>query len=448
MKSMYNYTIDPNDGLCEVRTGVALEFVTSDINKINTLEELNAAATAAREDANKEKKTVSSASPKKKKVSFRDPLVKDGRVLNVEDEGGVIMVRSRSGMSWKNKINVCGWRTCEKTNEIIILVKNCSEKNFELRAGDRFAQLIVHAKGNRSSNSIDTIMTKGPAMGVADYNGLGHMPVFYTTEKVKIPPGESRLANTKNVMRMIGSDAVYMQLQNLPEVASNMLYADIHAGVIDADYRGDVGVVIYNDGKDEIIIPVGQAVAMGMIYSICCPIVKIHEVLCPVEVTHGNKGVSVVASDVFFTLGDRLKMLVADDIYQEDKMLFHIIKKSEEEDLDIEKGARYTVKTGVCLKTEELKNKGLVCHLRPTYDDIKHDSGVRSWWVDKTTSEINLSMKRNGKDYTKGDVLAEVLLLGRGTVDGKGPSMVSNESEEEEGDATGRGDRGFGSTGM
>lgn len=462
MKSLFNYEIPPNGSRCEVRTGVALEFVTSDMNKIEALKRLNNAA--AEEDELRYTPLSSALSPPKrrttsstlhfsqKKVSFKEPLEEDLVILNVKDERGVVMVRSRSGMAWKNKINVLTFYTSLEKDEIVIGVVNYSTEAFVLKAGERFAQLIVHANdAEDSSSSVDRIMTQGPTMSVADYNGLCVMPVFKNTKEVKIPSGESRLVNTDNAMAMKGSDAVYMQLQNFPGVTHNLLCADIHAGVIDGDYRGKVGVIIHNDGNDEIVVPVGQTVAVGMIYKICCPIGKICEVLCPVTVLgRGNEGVE--ASDVFFTLGDRMGMLEADDISQgEDKMEFHIMKKSEEE-LKMEEGKRYMVNTGVCIKAEELKKKGLMCHVRATYDDfMEYDSGVRGWKVDRATGEIILLMRGGGnKVYMKDDVLAEVLLLERGTENGQGPGIVDSgdKSMEEGKDAGERGDRGFGSTGV
>lgn len=454
MKSLFNYEIPPRGGRCEVQTGVALEFVTSLKNKIETLKRLNEttaeygeAHTPPLSSVLSPKRSSSSTCPaKKKKVNFTDPLEADLNVLNVKDERGVVMVRSRSGMAWKHKINVLTFYTSLEMDEIVIGVVNYGPEAFILKAGDRFAQLIVHS--DDAEGFVDLITTEGPTMSDANYNGLCAMPVFKNNkEEVKISPGESRLINTENVIAMRGSDAVYMQLQGLPEASQGLMYADVHAGVIDGDYRGKVGVVIHNDGNDEIVVPAGQDVAVGMIYKICCPVGEVCEVLCPVALDRDKE--ELEASDVFFSLGDRMMMLEANDVSRgEGKRVFHIMKKSEEE-LVTEEGKRYVVRTGICLKTEELKKKGLVLHVRATYDDdMVYGSGAKGWKVDNATGEIILLMKGgDGKVYVKDDVLAEIQLLRTGTKNGEGPRLVDSGADRVE-EAGGRGDKGFGSTGM
>lgn len=459
LKSLHNYEIAPNGGRCEVRTGVALEFVTSDKHKIETLKRLNTAAEEHRglprtplsptlSPPKGEAASSPSSAAKRKRVGFKEPEVEDLIVLSVKDERGVVMVRSRSGLAWKDKINVVSVYFSLERDEIVVGVVNYGSRAFVLKSGERFAQLIVHS--NEAEGYVDRVGCKGPKMDVADFNGLCGMPVFKNTEEVKIPPGGSRLVKTENVIAMEGSEGVYMQLENPPNLSRDLMYTDIHAGVIDADYRGKVGVVIHNDGDDEIVIPIAHTVATGMIYKVCCPIGQICEVLCPVSLDRDEKRID--ASEVFYTLGDRMGMLEAGDVTCGEGEMEYLLRKKSEEEPKMETGKRYTIRTGICLRTEKLKRMGLVAHFRAPADDVLvYKTGVRGWEIDKNTGEIILLMKGgDGRVYMKDDVLAEVLLLKRGTRSAEGPRIIVSGDERgaEGGNTRGRGDKGFGSTGM
>ena len=46
---------------------------------------------------------------------------------------------------------------------------------------------------------------------------------------------------------------------------------DVGAGVIDADYRGPVGVILFNFGTDEFTIKRGDRIAQAILEQICIP---------------------------------------------------------------------------------------------------------------------------------------------------------------------------------
>ena len=69
---------------------------------------------------------------------------------------------------------------------------------------------------------------------------------FFSVETLTIPPGERRLVKT-GVRLAIPSD---MYGRIAPR--SGLAYKhgiDVMAGVIDSDYRGDIGVILYNSDK-------------------------------------------------------------------------------------------------------------------------------------------------------------------------------------------------------
>ena len=51
-------------------------------------------------------------------------------------------------------------------------------------------------------------------------------------------------------------------------------FIDIGAGVIDADYRGEVGVVLFNFGDDDFVVNMGDRIAQLIFEKIETPIVK------------------------------------------------------------------------------------------------------------------------------------------------------------------------------
>ena len=51
-------------------------------------------------------------------------------------------------------------------------------------------------------------------------------------------------------------------------------FIDVGAGVIDADYRGEVGVILFNFGKEDFVVNMGDRIAQLIFEKIKTPIVK------------------------------------------------------------------------------------------------------------------------------------------------------------------------------
>jgi dUTPase len=58
-------------------------------------------------------------------------------------------------------------------------------------------------------------------------------------------------------------------------------FVDVGAGVIDSDYRGNVGVVLYNFSETDFKIEIGDRIAQLIIEKIATPAVEEEEVRCP-----------------------------------------------------------------------------------------------------------------------------------------------------------------------
>jgi deoxyuridine 5'-triphosphate nucleotidohydrolase len=60
-------------------------------------------------------------------------------------------------------------------------------------------------------------------------------------------------------------------------------FIDTGAGVIDADYRGNVGVLLFNHGDEDFVVKPGDRVAQLIIEQICTPEVREVEDLADTE---------------------------------------------------------------------------------------------------------------------------------------------------------------------
>ena len=51
-------------------------------------------------------------------------------------------------------------------------------------------------------------------------------------------------------------------------------FIDVGAGAIDADYRGELGIILFNFGEEDFIINMGDKIAQLIFEKIKTPIVK------------------------------------------------------------------------------------------------------------------------------------------------------------------------------
>ena len=51
-------------------------------------------------------------------------------------------------------------------------------------------------------------------------------------------------------------------------------FIDVGAGVIDADYRGEVGVVLFNFGEEDFVVNMGDRIAQLIFEKIKTPVIK------------------------------------------------------------------------------------------------------------------------------------------------------------------------------
>jgi dUTP pyrophosphatase len=96
---------------------------------------------------------------------------------------------------------------------------------------------------------------------------------------------------------------------------------DIGAGVIDADYRGPVGIIVFNFGTEDFIVKRGDRIAQAILEQICIPStiidVPIQEELPKVGVRgengFGSTGIAATTTITTDTLDSNKKARIDDE---------------------------------------------------------------------------------------------------------------------------------------
>lgn len=103
-----------------------------------------------------------------------------------------------------------------------------------------------------------------PSRGSGSAAGLD----IYGIEELTIPPGERRLARTGLALAI--PEGYYGRLAPRSGLATKK-GLDTLAGVIDADYRGELGCLLYNAGSETIHLPAGSKICQLIIEKIITP---------------------------------------------------------------------------------------------------------------------------------------------------------------------------------
>lgn len=84
---------------------------------------------------------------------------------------------------------------------------------------------------------------------------------FYSTEETIIAPGETKKISTGIALEI--PEGSYMRIED----RSGIAVKGIHhlAGIIDADYRGEIFIILHNSSSKEYIIEKGDRIAQGII---------------------------------------------------------------------------------------------------------------------------------------------------------------------------------------
>ena len=103
-----------------------------------------------------------------------------------------------------------------------------------------------------------------PSRGSVSAAGLD----IYVIGELTIPPGERCLARTGLAVAI--PEGYYGRLAPRSGLATKK-GVDTLAGVIDADYRGEIGCLLYNAGNETIHLPAGSKICQLIIEKIITP---------------------------------------------------------------------------------------------------------------------------------------------------------------------------------
>jgi len=105
-----------------------------------------------------------------------------------------------------------------------------------------------------------------PCRGSANAAGMD----LHSAENVTIPAQSHGIVRTGLQIEL--PDYTYGRVAPRSSLAAKK-FIDVGAGVIDADYRGEIGIVIFNHYKEDFVVKYGDRVAQLIIERIMMPVV-------------------------------------------------------------------------------------------------------------------------------------------------------------------------------
>lgn len=94
---------------------------------------------------------------------------------------------------------------------------------------------------------------------------------LHSTSEVYIEPGEAKLVHTG--LKVAIPEGYELQIRPRSGMALKQGITVLNSpGTVDSDYRGLVGVILVNHGKEAVSITMGQRIAQGVV----CPVVKVN----------------------------------------------------------------------------------------------------------------------------------------------------------------------------
>lgn len=207
-------------------------------------------------------------------------------------------VAPRSGLAAKHFIDVgAGVIDCDYRGEVKVLLFNFNNTDFEVKQGDRIAQLICEqikigtyeevtslettdrGAGGFGSTGQSTIITgitanpknnktERPTVRLAKLNENAHTPTYgseeaagadlYSAEDVAVPANGKLCVSTAIQIEL--PFGYYGRVAPRSGLAAKH-FIDVGAGVVDSDYRGEVKVLLFNFNNADFAIKKGDRIA-------------------------------------------------------------------------------------------------------------------------------------------------------------------------------------------
>jgi len=138
---------------------------------------------------------------------------------------------------------------------------------------------------------------------------------IYAGEEMVIPAGQRSLVDTGFSMAFAGN----MYARIAPRSGLAVRGIDVGAGVIDADYRGPVKVLLINNSASEFVVKVGDRIAQ-IVFEAMAPNTRFQQVTTLDETERGSGGFGSTGSDLssqkqkeqmrlFHTMNDMVEFL-------------------------------------------------------------------------------------------------------------------------------------------
>eukprot|EP00434_Breviolum_minutum_P035350 symbB.v1.2.031287.t1/scaffold3617.1/size53222/1 len=201
-------------------------------------------------------------------------VVKTGLCIAIP-EGTYARVAPRSGLAVKKMLHTgAGVVDYDYRGEVGVVLFNHGTEDFVVAVGDRVAQLILEkismadCKEVESLEAAATTAKANEEMLVKRVNPSAVLPIrgsvaaagfdLAAAEATSIPAGGKGVVKTGLCIAI--PEGTYARVAPRSGLAvKKMLHTG--AGVVDYDYRGEVGVVLFNHGTEDFVVAVGDRVA-------------------------------------------------------------------------------------------------------------------------------------------------------------------------------------------
>ena len=186
-------------------------------------------------------------------------------------------IAPRSGLALRHGIDVGGGVVdADYRDGVAVVLFNHGAEEVKIRPGDRIAQLIVEKiccpEPVEVASLEDTFLpfvkmdanAHAPSRASTDAAGLD----LFAVQEVTISPGNR--AQVETGIQVAIPPGYYGRIA--PRSGLALRHGiDVGGGVVDADYRDGVAVVLFNHGAEEVKIRPGDRIAQLIVEKICFP---------------------------------------------------------------------------------------------------------------------------------------------------------------------------------
>ncbi|CAE8667623.1 unnamed protein product, partial [Polarella glacialis] len=178
-------------------------------------------------------------------------IVKTGLSIAIP-QGTYARIAPRSGLAAKKMINIgAGVVDYDYRGEVGVVLFNHGTEDFGVEVGDRVAQLILENVTMVGCVEVDSL--DETARGTGGYGSTG-----VSAKAALVPAGGKAIVKTG--LSIAIPPCTYARIAPRSGLAAKKML-HVGAGVVDYDYRGEVGVVLFNHGPEDFPVAAGDRIA-------------------------------------------------------------------------------------------------------------------------------------------------------------------------------------------